>query len=242
MKTFLLSLLFLGFAFTASAQKLHNGEGVGQFAKNIDVKRLNTGFFRTKADNGEYETKGTEYLYPEWRRGVIVVNRIKEPFSHNSIKVDLMHDLLEFNLGDDGLKVMDAPAFDTLYLENPEGAMQTFVRAEKLHLPGQFKGICEVLYDGKFQIVKTYYSKVLPADYNMALMVGRKYDELVVRSDLYVIEGGKTYELPKKKDEVLDLLSKYFPTARQDYKKNKPQLKDEVSLLAFIKLNLEPQH
>lgn len=196
-------------------------------------------FFKAKPVE-KYETKGSEYLYTEWRGGTIVVNSYKAPLVHNQIKLDLMHDMLELHWGKDGVKVMDGHMFDTLYLQTPEGT-QTFVRAEKLNLPGNVKGICEVLYDGKFKIVKTYYTKVLPANYNVALMVGRKYDELVVRSDVFVVEGSNAYELPKKKNEMLDLLERYFPTARKTYKIHKPLLKDEASLLAFIQLNLEPQ-
>ena len=239
MKKCLLPLLLVAFAGIASAQE-SDPFSQGMSATTVSSLNLPAAFVKSKPVE-KYETRGNEYLFQDWRRGTIVVNRIKAPFDHNQIKIDLMHDMLEFNQGKEGLKVMDGPAFDTLYLLSPEGNNQTFVRAEKLRLPVRIKGVCEVLYDGKFQIVKTYYTKVLPADYNVALMVGRKYDELVVRSELYVIEGANAYELPKKKAELLDLLSRHFPSTREAYKKNKPLLKEESSLLAFIKLNLEPQ-
>lgn len=187
----------------------------------------------------KYTTRGTEYLHAEWRRGTVVVNSLEEPFVHDQIRLDLMHDQVEFHWGEEGLKVMEGVHFDTLYLNTPQGGNQTFVRTERLNLPGQYRGICEILYAGKFKLVKTYYTKVLPANYNIALMVGRKYDELVLGTDLYVIEGDVAYKLPKKKREILKLLSNYFPATHKAYKKNKPILREEESLLAFIKLNLE---
>ena len=180
-----------------------------------------------------YQTgiKGSGYLHEDWVLADVVMAGDRKIFRDLMVKVDVQHNLLEIQYNDE-IKLLNAS--QTLsFTVKPD--KDTFLTRNALE-PDLPEGFYKLLYNGEAALLIHYLTDIKRANYNVALDVGSKDDEIIIVNQYYVILEGELLQVENTRKKLI----KQFDSNRQvsnyirDMKVNPKNEEDLINLVKYI--------
>jgi hypothetical protein len=175
--------------------------------------------------------KGSGYLYEDWVLADVVMAKDRKVFRDLLVKVDVRHNLLEIQYNDE-IKLLNAGQALSFTVKSEK---DTFLTRNALK-PDFPDGFFKVLYNGETALLSHYMTDIKPANYNVALDVGNKDDEIIIVNQYYLIFEGvlipventrrKLIKQFDSNDQVIDYI--------RDRKINPKDEEDLVNLATYI--------
>lgn len=145
--------------------------------------------------------KGSVYLNDDWissvfylKPGTFAVNT----FENVPIKLDLKTNTLEINTKD-GIKVLDGSKIQRFEWVNPHNNQkEEYVNCDEFLFEGtRLNGFCKIS-GTDVKLIRRHYVEILKADYNVALDVGNKEDQIIKKTNFYLLRDKQIVECNKK--------------------------------------------
>jgi hypothetical protein len=179
--------------------------------------------------------KGSVYLNDEWlssniyfKPGVFNGQKVE----NIPIKLDLKTNTIEVKT-EEGIKVLPFDKVEKFeWLDPATLTLDVYTNCNKFTLDGaNFDSFCTV-YGDYVKLVKQNYVQVLKSNYNVAMDVGAKEDQIVRKSKLYLLKDNKMVECSKK--TVYATMSDKASEIKKYIKGNNINLSNEDDLRALI--------
>ena len=155
------------------------------------------------------EVTGSIYLYNEWRTAHVILKKgvlSVSTLPNVKVRLDLRINSIELNT-DVGVRILEGPKIDTLIVNDPLDRPEVFVNCANFNFEGtKLTGFCKVLASGSVALVERSYVEILKANYNVAMDIGNKDDQLIGKTKMYLIKNNElvTYSRKSFKKMVSD--------------------------------------
>ena len=189
-------------------------------------------------DNRYQGTEGTPFLSKNWQKGAFKLKE-KEDFGQEvQIKLDLVEQLLYFKLPNGfggSLPTANIQAFRVHTNQEHFRLFHIYPEAKIEGTTDTRPKFYEVLFDGKFVLLKRHLKEFVEADYKGAYSADRRYDEYVDKHVLWLQEAGKSFHKVKAKRKSLEqALPKYANSIQKVIKSEKLALKKEEDIIQLL--------
>lgn len=186
------------------------------------------------------DLKGDYYLTSDFREGRFELSTSSKLYEDFQIRYDLRSNLIEINY-DDGIRGLDGNKVKYFEMLSASG-FKKYVNSNQVEGSGEdlpANMFLEVLADEKIPLYRYERVSIKKANYNVAMNVGSRDDEIIKTPVYLTVVDGKVTELRKgKKSELFTLLPSREAELRAFAKKEKIKLKDEEDFIRMIqKLN-----
>lgn len=202
---------------------------------NLSVPNTGT-MWGIKGESGQLI--GNPYLDTTWQAGVVKfygkvgVVSAADSLAGVPVRLDLVSHEVEIRAGASDIRAAQAPQVRYVVMNNNAGGTSLFVNAREFRGEADaLTGFLEVVAPGSLTLLEYPYIHVKRANYNAALNVGTKDDELVKAKSWYVVQNKKASKFSPGKNAVLELMADrkeqieaFLKTEKLDLKA-KPDLK-----------------
>lgn len=186
------------------------------------------------------EVEGDYYLNTDFQPAQFVLATSTKLYEDFMIRYDLRSNLIEINY-DDGIRGLDGNKVKYFELASPRGYIR-YINSSQTggsgeDLPANL--FLQVMVDDDIPLYRYEKIHVKKADYNIALNVGSRNDEIIKKPAYLTIVNGKAIELKKgKKSNIFTLIPSKENELRALAKKEKIKLNTEEDFIYLIrKLN-----
>ena len=223
---FLVSILF--FPATIEGQGIVRSSGGNAKDPFGGVADLNTKITEIPYQKG---IKGSGYLYEDWVLADVVMTGDIPIFRDLMVKIDIQHNLLEIQYNDEIKLLTSSQTFSF----NIKSDKDTFFTRNALD-PDFPDGFFKVLCNGETPLLIHYLTDIKMANYNVALDVGNKDDEIIVVNKYYVIWEGDLLPVENTRKKLI----KQFDSNKQvsgyirDKKINPKNEQDLINLFEYV--------
>lgn len=152
---------------------------------------------------------GSPFLIEDWQKGTIIMN-------NGDTVVSI---LLRYNVYKDEMQIQDK---DIAYIIGRPDSIKmlklgdlSFVYLSYNEEGKHKKGFFEVLSQGSTCLLQHHYPVILPANYNVALNVGNKNDELTLKKKFFLNKDNTVVEIDKKGKNLISA----FPSKGKEIQK-----------------------
>jgi len=147
---------------------------------------------------------GNFYLDAKWNKASILLYRDSEVVEGYFVRYNINSNTFELRADmDDLLSTM--PGFrvqNIVWIDSEHNVPRYFVNGMDFREDGvPISGIFEVLVDGQMPLLRRTIATIKMSNYNEALMVGQRNDQIVKRNVYYFLKDKEVIEIPKKKKE-----------------------------------------
>ncbi len=214
---------------------------------------LNSGGAATASTNGSVmaikgpasKLLGDAYLDSTFRTGYVVFyNKLRLPDGPPAsilrdipVRLDLNTNEVEIRTKSQGIRVATGSMVQALGIRSVTSLDTTWlVNVREFSLPpGADKissGFFEQVAVGRLSLLRYHSVSISRANYNVALNVGSKDDELVKQTDWYVARGRRVQVFSPGKKALISLMGDKAPELEAYLKAHKPDLKNPTDLKA----------
>ena len=181
--------------------------------------------------------EGDFYLDSEFKEGSFELTVSPKVYDDMVIRYDLRSNLIEINY-DDGVRGLDGNKVKYFDLKTSTNKYKRYVNVNQLKGSGDDMPtniFLEVILDGAVPLYSYEKITIKKADYNVALNVGNKNDQILKKPVYLSIVDGKAIELTKgKNSNVFSLLPGKENELKAYAKANKIKPKDVEGYVAII--------
>lgn len=184
---------------------------------------------------------GTPYLDTAWQAGnVKFYNKLGMSLTADSlagvpVRLDLLANEVEVRAGARNIKAVKATAVRYVDMNNSYGSASRYFNVDEFQHEGQsLTGFFEEVVRGKLNLLVHPSVHVQKANFNVALNVGTKDDELVKKFDWYAGRGKQVIKFSPGKKAILELMSDKKDQMEAYFKQEKPDLKSRAGLLGLF--------
>ena len=177
---------------------------------------------------------GNYYLDTKWNKSTIMLYKNEEILTDQWLRYNIASNQFEIYSPENnqvrtipGLRVQNLVWVDSLHK-----VPRFFINGMDLKENGTpISGFFEVLVDGEISLVRRTIATVKKSNYNTALMIGNKDDEIKKRDSYYYIQDGQVIEVPRKQKKLLMLFEEDKQEEVAQYiDENNPNLKEVSGL------------
>lgn len=183
------------------------------------------------------EVVGNFYLDTKWNLASILLYRDQEVlegfrarYNINSNQFELMEP--ENNLVSvmPGLRVQNIVWMDSAYK-----VPRYFVNGMDFRDEGApISGFFEVIVEGELPLMRRTLAVFKESNYNVALMVGNRNDEIIKRNVYYYLKGKDLYEVPKKRKEIFEIFGDKAAEMEKFAEDNSINFKEKSSIFTLF--------
>jgi hypothetical protein len=178
---------------------------IGQGISTIVDNSTNPGEVLMEFDTRSPAIKGSYYLFSDWQKGDFMLNSgasIKDQW----LNYDVEYDLIEVKL-DKEVKIVPLSMLKEFNTTNNKQENQFFLPCDNYFYDERVPmvGICEVLDSNYYGLISKFETDIKESTYIPTLDMGKKEDELIVIKKLYLTKGNYATEIPKKKQNFIQL-------------------------------------
>ncbi len=224
----LVGLLIPGSVFCQIPVYVSNGNSQNPFASKITVGST------IREIKYESTLKGTNYLYKDWVLADIVFSEDGSVMKDQLTKLDIKNNLLEIK-DNDQVKVFNANQVYSVVLKlNAD----TFITKKAINVENP-DGFLKILYNTNSSLLCHYSTKIKRANYNVALDVGDRDDEIVLHKTYYAFMKGNLIKLENTRRKLLKQFQsdEKIITFINENKINPKKEEDIIELLRFYDTN-----
>jgi len=158
--------------------------------------------------DGPKQLLGNYYLDTKWNRSTLMLYKNDEILSDQWVRYNIASNQFEILTPEDdrvktipGLRVQNLVWVDSLHR-----VPRYFINGMDLKEKGApISGFYEVLVDGELSLLRRTIATVKKSNYNTALMIGNKDDEIKKRDSYYYIQGDEVIEVPRSQKKLMKL-------------------------------------
>ena len=173
---------------------------------------------------------GSNYLNDQWTKADILFAKDSLLLTNTPVKVDLKNHTIELDYKGQ-IKLLNAN--DTYHFTLTETG--GYFITNKTLGGNSPEGFYQVLYNEKSGLLCHYSTKIKKANYNVALDVGIKDDEIIMEKKYYYLIGKKLIPVPSSRKKFISYLADKNEKLSTFIKENKINPKKEQSLITFLK-------
>jgi len=158
--------------------------------------------------DGPKQLLGNYYLDTKWNKSTIMLYKNEEILVDQWVRYNIASNQFEILSPNDervktipGLRVQNLVWVDSLHR-----VPRYFINGMDLKENGTpISGFYEVLVDGELSLVRRTIATVKKSNYNTALMIGNKDDEIKKRDTYYYLQDDQVIEVPKSQKKLMKL-------------------------------------
>ncbi|GAB3013619.1 hypothetical protein [Spirosoma pulveris] len=180
---------------------------------------------------------GTPYLDTTWQAGnVKFYNKIGMSLTTDSlagvpVRLDLLANEVDVRAGATGIKAVKASAVRYVDMNNTYGSVSRFINVQEFQSEGQsLTGFFEQVVAGKLSLLMHPSVHIQKGNYNVAMNVGSKDDQLLKKMDWYVARGKLAVKFSPGKKAILELMADRKDQIDAFLKNKKPDLRTRDGL------------
>ena len=148
------------------------------------------------------------------------------------VRYDLITQEVEVRAGANDIRAAKAPTVRYFVMNNRLGGSSQFVNVREFRGEAdELVGFFEYVATGKLQLLQRHSITIKRANFNAALNVGTKDDELVKKREWFVGKNKNAVKFSPSKKALLELMADQQPAIETYLKDKKPDLKKESGLL-----------
>lgn len=151
---------------------------------------------------------GNFYLDTKWNKASILLYKDDEIIEGYFVRYNINSNNFELR-AEDSDEATAIPGFrirNIVWVDSRHMVPRYFVNGMDLRDEGvPIAGFFEVLVDGKMPLVRRTVATIKESNYNAALMVGNRNDEIIKRFVYYYIQDNNLFEIPKKKKKFFQI-------------------------------------
>ncbi|MFZ4398674.1 MAG: hypothetical protein ACOYO1_01470 [Bacteroidales bacterium] len=181
----------------------------------------------------KYDSKiiGSAYIYEDWKAADIKMTTDSAIYQDILIKVDILNNLIEIKDANE-IKILPEKLTGFFIIKETD---EIFITKNKLN-NCILNGFSKVLYNGKTSLLSNYSARIKKANYNIALDVGNRNDEIIIEKKYFLLINKELKEVNRNKKKFIDSFA--FNSKIQDFIKEKnispKNENDLIALLTFI--------
>lgn len=142
------------------------------------------------------------------------------------VRYDLLTQEVEVRTGANDIRAAKAPTVRYFVMNNRVGGPGVFINAREFRGEAdELLGFLESLVSGKLSLLQRHSIQLKKGNYNAALNVGTKDDEMVKKRDYYVAKGRIAMKFSPSKKALLELMNDQQTAVEAYLKDKKPDLK-----------------
>ena len=182
---------------------------------------------------------GDVYVDTVWQAGNVKfygkLNATTDSLAGVPVRLDLMANEVEIRAGAQDIRAAKASTVRYVDVNNRVGTSSRYVNVREYRGDADaLSGFFEQVATGKLDLLLYPSVYVRRANYNMALNVGTKDDEIVKKADWYVAKNKRATKFSPTRKALLELMSDRSDEVEAYLKKNKPDLKSKSGLMALV--------
>jgi hypothetical protein len=172
---------------------------------------------------------GNFYLDPKWNKASILLYKDNEVIEGYFVRYNINSNNFELR-AEDSEEASSLPGLrvrNIVWVDSKHMVPRYFVNGMDLKDEGSpIAGFFEVLVDGKMPLVRRTVATIKESNYNTALMVGNRNDEIMKRFVYYYIQDNNLYEIPKKKKKFFQIFGEKSEEMEAFALENKMSIKE----------------
>lgn len=182
---------------------------------------------------------GDVYVDTGWQAGNIKfygkLNATTDSVTGVPVRLDLMANEVDIRAGAQDVRTAKASTVRYVDVNNRLGTSSRFINVREYRGEADaLSGFFEQLTTGKLDLLQHPTVYIRRANYNMALNVGTKDDEIMKKIDWYVAQNKRAIKFSPGKKALLDLMDDRKELVEAYLKKAKPDLKTSAGLTAVV--------
>jgi hypothetical protein len=182
------------------------------------------------------EVKGSSYLNEDWITSIVYLKPGHfsiDKFEGIRIKANLQSNGIEIET-EAGIKLIESSIFDKFEWTNPQtNEKEEYVNCNKFSVGGtRLDGFCRISGD-KIRLVSRNYVEIIKSNYNVAMDVGSKEDEIIKKSKCYLLTDDVLIEC-KNKQTLYSTMADKAAEIKTFIQVNKIRLSDEADLRSVV--------
>lgn len=185
--------------------------------------------------------EGNFYLDPKWNKASILLYRDYEVLEGYFARYNISTNTFELRVDEEdmittlpGLRVQNI-----VWIDESANVPRYFVNGMDLKEDGvPISGFFEVLVEGQLPLVRRTIASIRSSNYNEALMVGERNDQVKKRNSYYYIKDKNIYEVPTSRKKLVAIFGEQSEEMESFIKDNSLNIKSPSGLFAlFIQYN-----
>lgn len=147
------------------------------------------------------------------------------------LRLNLLNQEVEVRAGANDIRAAKAPSVRQFVMNNRVGSVSQFVNVREFKGEAdKLGGFFEQLVPGKLQLLQRHSITLQRANYNAALNVGTKDEELLKKREWYVARGAEATRFAGTRKALLELMADRQTEIEGYLKTRKPDLKKEADM------------
>jgi hypothetical protein len=177
---------------------------------------------------------GNYYLDSKWNKSTLMLYKNEEILTDQWLRYNISSNQFEIYTPEND-KVRTIPGLrvkNLVWVDSLHSVPRIFINGMDLKENGSpISGFYEVLVDGELSLVRRTIATVKKSNYNTALMIGNKDDEIKKKDNYYYILDDQVIEVPRTQKKLLKLFEEDKQEEVAQYmEENNPNLKEVSGL------------
>jgi len=173
---------------------------------------------------------GNYYLDSKWNKSTLMLYKDEEILTDQWLRYNIASNQFEtYSPENDRVRTIPGLRVKNLvWVDSLHKVPRIFINGMDLKENGSpISGFYEVLVDGRLSLVRRTIASVKKSNYNTALMIGNKNDEIKKRDAYFYIQGDQVIEVPRTQKKLLKLFEEDKQKEVAKYiDENNPNLKE----------------
>ncbi|RZS97639.1 hypothetical protein BC751_3255 [Cecembia calidifontis] len=166
---------------------------------------------------------GNYYLDPKWNKASILLYKDMEVVEGYFVRYNISSNNFEMRDGGSD-QVSIIPGFrvqNIVWVDSEHNIPRYFVNGMDFKLEGSpISGFFEVLVEGQMPLLRRTEAVIKPSNYNQALMIGERNDQIIKRNVYYYLKDKEIILIPKEKRKFYKIFGEYAAEIEQFVKDN----------------------
>ncbi|GMQ27591.1 carboxypeptidase-like regulatory domain-containing protein [Algoriphagus confluentis] len=183
------------------------------------------------------EVVGNFYLDTKWNLASILLYREQQVLEGFRVRYNINSNMFELMEPENNLvSVMPGLRIQNIvWMDSAYKVPRYFVNGMDFKEDGApISGFFEVLVEGKLPLMRRTKAIFKESNYNTALMVGNRNDEIIKRNVYYYLKGKDLYEVPKKRKDLFQIFGEQAGEMEKFTEDNLLNIKEKGSIFQLF--------
>ncbi|GAB2485738.1 carboxypeptidase-like regulatory domain-containing protein [Algoriphagus taiwanensis] len=183
------------------------------------------------------EVVGNFYLDTKWNLASILLYRDQQVLEGFRVRYNINSNMFEMMEPENNLvSVMPGLRIQNIvWMDSSYKVPRYFVNGMDFKEDGvPISGFFEVLVEGKLPLMRRTMAVFKESNYNTALMVGNRNDEIIKRNVYYYLMGKDLFEVPKKRKDLFQIFGDKAEEMEKFVEENSLNLKEKSTIFQLF--------
>ncbi|HAZ26174.1 MAG TPA: hypothetical protein DCY95_17680 [Algoriphagus sp.] len=181
--------------------------------------------------------EGNNYLDPKWNSASILLYRDQQMLEGFRVRYNIVSNMFELMEPENNLvSVMPGLRIQNIvWVDSTHRVPRYFVNGMDFRDEGSpISGFFEVLVDGELPLMRRTMAIFKESNYNTALMVGQRNDQIIKRNVYYYLEGKNVIEVPKNRKKFFLIFGEDAEEMEEFAEDNSLNIKDPNAIFKLF--------